>query len=78
VTELEPDRAVAIRGTLGPFPARLRYEVEPMAAGTVLTNDVELEINGPMRLVGPVVTSRVKAAVTENLQVLKRRLETVS
>jgi len=78
VTELVADRAVAIDGTLGPFPARLRYEVEPAGTGTVLTNDVELELSGPLRLAGPVVTSRVKAAVAENLQVLKRRLEAAS
>lgn len=65
ITELVPDRAVAIQGTLGPFPARLRYEVEPAGTGTVLTNDVELDVSGPLRLVGPVVASKVKAAVAE-------------
>jgi len=75
MTELEPDRVVAIEGTLGPFPAQLRYEVEPAGTGTVLTNDVEVEVSGPMRLVGPVVTSRVKAAVAENLHVINQRLE---
>ncbi len=75
VTELSPDRRLAVEGKLGPFPAKSRYELEPAGAGTVLVNTVELEMTGPLRLVGGIAASRVKTAVAENLDVLKRLLE---
>jgi uncharacterized protein YndB with AHSA1/START domain len=77
VTDLVPDRQVAVEGTLGPFPARLSYEFEPAeGGGTVVTNSVELRITGPLRLLGGIATSRVKKAVADNLGALKRLLET--
>ena len=75
VTDLAPDRRVAVEGTLGPFAARLSYEFEPAGEGTVLTNAVELEMGGALRLVGGIAASRVKAAIAENLGVLKQLLE---
>ncbi|HZD17403.1 MAG TPA: SRPBCC family protein [Actinomycetota bacterium] len=75
VTDLEPDRCVAVEGTLGPFPARVRYDLEPSGDRTRVTNSVELEVTGALRLIGPIAASRVKTAVAENLGVLKRVLE---
>lgn len=75
ITEFEPERRLAIEGTLGPFHARLRYTLEPSERGTALTNAVELDITGPLRLVGGIAASKVKAAVAENLGVLKQILE---
>jgi hypothetical protein len=75
VTELAPSRRLAVEGTLGSFPARLRYELEPSGTGTVLVNTVELQVTGPLRLPGGIAASRVKAAVAEDLDVLKRLLE---
>jgi uncharacterized protein YndB with AHSA1/START domain len=76
ITELEPDRRLAVEGRLGPFHARLRYELEQSGSGTAVTNAVELEMTGALRLVGGIAASRVKAAVAENLGVLKHVLET--
>ena len=76
VTEYAPNRRVAIEGTLGPFPARLSYEFEPSDAGTVVTNTVELQMSGPLRLIGGIAMSRVKKSVAQNLSVLKQLLET--
>jgi hypothetical protein len=75
VTALTPDRRLAIEGTLGPFPARVAYDLEPSGNATILTNTVELEMTGALRLVGGIAASRVKTAVAENLGVLKQLLE---
>ena len=64
-------------GRIPRMPGRGRRSVVCVPFRTVLTNDVELQLSGPMRLAGPVVTSSLKAAVAENLEVLKRRLEGV-
>lgn len=78
VTDLEPDSHLAVEGTLGPFPARIAYGLVPSGDATVVTNTVELEMTGALRLVGGIAASRVKTAVAENLQVLKRLLEASS
>lgn len=75
VTAHEADRHLAIEGTLGPFPARVSYDLEPSGTATVVTNRVELAVTGPLRLVGGIAASRVKSAVAENLGALKRLLE---
>jgi carbon monoxide dehydrogenase subunit G len=75
VTELAPGRRLAVEGTLGSFPAKLRYDLEASGAGTALVNTVELQMTGPLRLLGGIAASRVKAAVAENLDVLKLLLE---
>src|ERR671911_2693023 len=58
VTEFAPNRRVVIEGTLGPFPARLSYEFESSVGGTVVTNTVELQMSGPLRLIGGVAHTR--------------------
>jgi carbon monoxide dehydrogenase subunit G len=75
VTEYEPDRRLAIDGALGPFAARLTYQLEPSGAATVITNDVDLHATGAARLVAPLATTNIKNAVAANLNVLKRMLE---
>jgi hypothetical protein len=75
VTALAPGRRLAVQGTRGSFPAKLQYELEPSGVGTVLVNTVELQMTGPLRLLGGIATWRVKAAVAKNLDVLKLLLE---
>ena len=41
----------------------------------MVTNTVELQVSGPLRLIGGIATSRVKNAVADNLSVLKQLLE---
>ncbi len=74
VTQYDPDHRIAIEGTLGPFAARLTYQVEPVGDATLVTNDVELNPTGLARLVAPIAVDRVKGAVAANLDVLKQRL----
>jgi uncharacterized protein YndB with AHSA1/START domain len=75
VTEFEPERMLAMRGTFGPLPALTTYTLESLGDATCVTNAVVLERAGPLSLLGPLVTSRVKAAVAANLGQLKQVLE---
>jgi carbon monoxide dehydrogenase subunit G len=75
VTEYEPDRALGIRGSLGPFPAQVSYTLEPAGNATVLTNTFDLEPSGALKLVAPIANRRIKSAVAANLGVLKQILE---
>jgi uncharacterized protein YndB with AHSA1/START domain len=76
VTEFEPDRRLSIRGTLGPFHGDITYLLEPAGSATALTNTMNLQPSGPLRLVAPLAASRVKSAVATNLDTLKQILET--
>jgi uncharacterized protein YndB with AHSA1/START domain len=75
VTEFEPDRRLSIQGTLGPFQGEITYLLEPAGNATALTNTMNLQPSGPLRLVAPLAASRVKSAVAANLDVLKQTLE---
>ena len=62
VTEFEPDRRLSIRGSLGPFHGDVTYQLAPAGSGTALTNTVNLQPSGPLRLLAPLAASRVKSA----------------
>jgi len=77
VTVFEPVSRLAIDGKIGPFHARLAYLIEPMEGGTRLINTVDLEpSSSASKLLAPFAGSRIKTAVAENLDALKRILET--
>jgi uncharacterized protein YndB with AHSA1/START domain len=76
VTEFEPDRRLSIRGSLGPFHGDVTYQLAPAVSGTTLTNTMNLQPSGPLRLLAPLAASRVKSAVATNLDTLKQILET--
>jgi uncharacterized protein YndB with AHSA1/START domain len=76
VTEFDRDRRLTIAGTLGGSQARISYELQPAGkTTTTLTNTVELTPPRPLRLLAPLATHRVSAAVASNLEVLKELLE---
>jgi len=75
VTELEPDRRLAIHGGLGPFEGTLIYELEPVDGGTLLTNTADLEAGGVFKLAAPLAGAKVRQAVAQNLEKLKEILE---
>ena len=75
VTELDPDRRLTIAGTLGASPTRITYVLEPAGNATTLTNIVELTPPRALRLLAPLATRRVSAAVASNLKALKKLLE---
>lgn len=75
VIEHNPHRLVAVRGTLGSFEAISSYRLEPVRDATRLSNTMKLERPGPLQLVANLAGPRVRAAVAENLVVLKELLE---
>jgi uncharacterized protein YndB with AHSA1/START domain len=75
VSEYEPDRRVSVTGTFGPFPGRVTYQLERVGDATRLTNTMDLEPTGLLRLAAPLATTRVKEAVAKNLHTLKELLE---
>jgi hypothetical protein len=79
VTVFEPSSRLEVHGDVGPFTATISYLLVPTDDGTRLTNAVDLEsASGPLRLLAPLATSRVKTAVAANLDTLKQLLETRS
>jgi hypothetical protein len=76
VTAFQPPRRLEVQGKIGPFHARIGYLLEPTDGGTRLRNPVDLGTSGPLTLVGPLATSRVKHAVAANLDTLKQLLNT--
>jgi hypothetical protein len=75
VTTWEPGRRVAITGDFGPFRGTLAYELDPDTSGTLLTNRVDLAPAGLPGLAARLVALRVRAAMAENLDVLRRHLD---
>jgi carbon monoxide dehydrogenase subunit G len=75
VTEFEPDRRFAFEGALGPFEGTMTYEFEEVGGSTRLTNGAALEARGLAKLAAPIASGRVRGAVAENLEALKRLLE---
>lgn len=75
ISVLEPPHRLQVDGTLARHPARLNYQFTPYQGGTRLTNQVELESQGVARLLAPVLTGRIEAAVADNLAQLKHHLE---
>jgi hypothetical protein len=76
VTVFEPATRLAIRGQIGPFQAAISYQLEGAAGATRLVNNVELSPPPAMpRLLAPLTTRRIKAAVAQNLAKLKLLLE---
>jgi carbon monoxide dehydrogenase subunit G len=75
VTELDPDRRLAIRGTLGPFAADSSYELQDAGDATVLTNTMRLRPSGAGSLVASLAMPQIRSAVAANLATLKDILE---
>jgi hypothetical protein len=75
VTGLDAPRRIEVEGRVGPFDARLTYELVAAGSGTRLTNTAELDPPVPLGFVGSLVAGRIRASVAENLNVLKSVLE---
>jgi carbon monoxide dehydrogenase subunit G len=75
VTEFAPKRRMVLQGDIGPFSGTLVYQIEEVPEGTRLTNSADLSGRGPLRLLGPLATTRVRDAVSANLAKLRDLLE---
>jgi hypothetical protein len=76
VTVFEPVSRLAIHGQIGPFQATISYKLAAAAGATRLVNTVELEPGQTrLRLLAPLATPKIKAAVAQNLGTLRQVLE---
>jgi len=78
VTALRPGEHLQVAGRLGPFEARLSYDLLELPTGTRVVNSAELDPTVPLGLLGGLVTGRIRGAVAENLAALKGVLERTS
>ena len=76
IKALEPNQRIEVEGTLAQLPAHLSYHGDESQTGTKLTNTVELQPKGALRLVGSFTGNRIRQAVADNLNQLKTLLET--
>jgi uncharacterized protein YndB with AHSA1/START domain len=76
LTELVPDRRLAMRGVAGfPFPVRIVAELEPADGGTLLRWTTFLEPGGLAKLIGPVLAAGYKRSFAKDLARLKWMME---
>lgn len=75
ITAHWPHERLEVRARLAESPAQMTYEFDEVDGVTRLINEVVIEPKGVMRLITPVVESRVEHSVAENLAELKRVLE---
>lgn len=75
IVEMRPNEKLVIEGELGPFQARMGYELDGDGESTHLTNKVELTATGTARLLAPLVGGQIRKAVAANLEELRTRLE---
>jgi uncharacterized protein YndB with AHSA1/START domain len=75
IVEYRPGRCLGVEGRLADQPAQLTYRFSEDGVGTLLSNHVALEPQGPLRLLVPLVGSRIETAVANNLDLLKNILE---
>lgn len=76
LTELEPDRRLAMRGVAGfPFPVRIVAELEPAGGGTLLRWTTFMEPGGVAKLLGPVLAASYKRSFAKDLANLKSMME---
>jgi hypothetical protein len=76
VTVFESASRLAIQGQIGPFRATISYVLEAKIGATTLVNSVELHPSQVMpKLLAPLATPRIKAAVAQNLGQLRMILE---
>ncbi len=75
VTEFVRERRMVLQGDIGPLSGKLSYEIEEVPEGTRLTNAADLSGRGPLGLLAPLATTRVRDAVAANLEVLRDLLQ---
>jgi hypothetical protein len=80
VAHVDPPSTWGVRGVDGPIRAIVDVEVEPLGAHRArLTISIEFEGHGIGRLLVPLVVEReARKEMPENLETLKRRLETAA
>jgi uncharacterized protein YndB with AHSA1/START domain len=77
LTELEPNRRLAMRGVSGfPVPVRISIDLTPLRDGTMVTWVAHVEPRGLWRWSGPLIGVVYKALFAKDLRRLKAMMET--
>src|SRR5919201_2888555 len=75
VSRFEPGRLIEFDGRMGRMAPRVTNICEPDAQGTLVTRRVEIEPPGMMRLMSPLIASKIGKSNEGFLANLKRLLE---
>jgi uncharacterized protein YndB with AHSA1/START domain len=75
VVSFEPDRALAMRGDVGPMHPTLTYRFEPADGGTKFTRRIEIKVSGWMKIMQPMIGMMLPKQNQGFLANLKRVLE---
>ena len=75
VVAFEPGRVVSVRVTAGPMSVTATNTFEALGNTTRLTSVGELDMEGLLKLAGPLAARGVKKQMEENLENLKKILE---
>lgn len=75
ITELQQEERIVVSGQVGPFNARIVYNLSPSHDGTTVENTMALEATGPTRMLSSLIGPRVSRSVASNLADLKKLLE---
>ncbi len=77
ITAYEQNVLLEISGGFGPFPVgSSSYHLEALDGGrTLLRNEIQLDVKGLLQLAAPLASLKLKAAVGQNLEVLKQNIE---
>jgi uncharacterized protein YndB with AHSA1/START domain len=75
IVGVEPDRALVMKTSSGPFPMAIRYELEDAPGGTRMRIRTQGEASGFFKLTGPLLSAAVKRQIGLDLAHLKDLLE---
>ena len=75
LTQLEPNHRLAIESAAGSIVVTAVQTFEPADAGTMVTEDLEMRISGPMRLAEPFIKRSVDEQGRESHRRFKEILE---
>ena len=75
VVTFEPNRALAMKGDVGPMHPTLTYRFEPAGGGTKFTRRVQISVSGWMKIMQPVMGMMIPKQNKGFLANLKRVLE---
>lgn len=75
LTALDPNRRVEITTTSGPLRPTATYLLEPASGGTRFTRCVDIPVDGPLRVLQPLMRTDVRRRNAGFVKKLKRILE---
>jgi uncharacterized membrane protein len=75
VTELEPNKRMALKSVSGPFPFSAQITLEPVDTTTKVTFHVEIEPKGFFRLAEGMIAGNMKRDLEMSLANLKKQME---